>query len=67
MNKMPSDPVIDEIREIRHRISARFGHDPERLFKHYLQVQKEYRERLVDGSKAQGRLTPTPPVGRPQS
>ncbi len=31
MKKNQSDPVIDEIREIRHRISARFDHDPERL------------------------------------
>jgi len=51
MNKMPSDPVIDEIREVRHRISARFGHNPERLFEHYMQVQKEYRDRLVDRPK----------------
>ena len=28
MNPTPSDPVIDEIREVRHRISERFGHDP---------------------------------------
>ena len=52
MIKMPSDPVIEEIREVRHRISARFGHDPERLFEHYMQVQKEYQERLVDAPKA---------------
>jgi len=51
MNKMPNDPVIDEIRELRHRISARFGHNPERLFEHYMQVQKEYRDRLVDRPK----------------
>ena len=60
MNKIPSDPVIDEIREVRHRISARFGHDPERLFEHYMQVQKEYRDRLVDSPKAQDRLTEDP-------
>jgi len=65
MNKMPSDPVIDEIREVRHRISARFGHDPERLFEHYMQVQKEYQSRLVDNSKAQDRLTKET-IGRPQ-
>jgi hypothetical protein len=65
MNKMPSDPVIEEIREVRHRISARFGHDPERLFEHYLEVQKEYRDRLVDRPQAQDQLAEDP-VGRTQ-
>jgi len=65
MNKMPSDPVIEEIREVRHRISARFGHDPERLFEHYLQVQKEYQDRLVDRPQAQDRLAENP-MGRTQ-
>jgi len=36
MNAPTPDPVIDEIREVRARISARFGHDPRRLVAHYL-------------------------------
>ena len=28
MKQNLNDPVIDEIRDVRHRISARFGHDP---------------------------------------
>ena len=47
MTQAPPDPVIDEIREVRHRISERFGHDPERLLAHYLRIQEEYRDRLV--------------------
>ena len=47
MKQSHSDPVIDEIREIRHNISARFGHDPKRLVAHYAELQKRYRERLV--------------------
>ena len=31
MSQGPTDPVIDEVREIRHRISERVGHDPARL------------------------------------
>ena len=27
MKQNPSDAVIDEIREVRHRISARFDHE----------------------------------------
>lgn len=38
MTRLPPDPVIDEIREIRHQTSARFDHDPERLMEHYLEV-----------------------------
>ena len=42
-----SDPVIDEVREIRHRISARFHHDPALLVAYYTELQDQYRERLV--------------------
>ena len=43
----PSDPVIDRIREVRHRISEQFGHDTERLVAHYMEMQEQYRDRLV--------------------
>ncbi len=42
-----SDPVIDEIREVRHRISARFDHDPKRLVAYYMELQKSYQDRLI--------------------
>ncbi len=41
------DPVIDEVREARRRISARFGHDAARLVAHYIELQDRHRERLV--------------------
>jgi hypothetical protein len=47
--KSEPDPVIDEIREERHRISARFNHDPERLVAYYTELQEQYRDRLIDG------------------
>lgn len=47
MKQNRNDPVIDEIRDLRHEISARFDHDPERLVAHYAELQKRYRERLV--------------------
>ncbi len=50
MTRLPPDPVIDEIREIRRQTSARFDHDPERLMAHYLEVQREYADRVVGGS-----------------
>ena len=35
---MKDDPVIAEIRRIRHEMSDKFGHDPKRLIK-FLQEQ----------------------------
>jgi len=60
MTSPPRDPVIEEIREVRHRISARFGHDPERLFEHYLRLQEEYRDRLLSTPREGERRQPTP-------
>jgi Mg-chelatase subunit ChlI len=59
MQQNPSDPVIDEIREIRQRISARFDHDPERLVEYYQQLQQKYKDRLIDTAKASERVDPT--------
>jgi hypothetical protein len=38
---------IAAIREVRHRISERFGHDPYRLVAHLMELQKEHPEKLV--------------------
>lgn len=46
-----SDPVIDEIREIRHRISERCDHDPAKLVAYYGELQKRHRDRLVDSPR----------------
>jgi hypothetical protein len=47
MKKSENDPVINEIREVRHRISARFDHDPARLVAYYMELQKQYEDRLI--------------------
>ena len=39
--------MIDEIREVRHRISARVDHEPARLVAYYIELQKRYRDRFV--------------------
>ena len=41
------DPPIDEIRAVRHQISARFGHDPRKLVEHYIQLQRRHADRLI--------------------
>lgn len=52
MNKNLSDPVIDEIRQVRHRISARFNHDPAQLVAFYMEMQKQYQTRLIETQKS---------------
>ena len=47
MDRPTPDPVIEEIRAGRHRISARFKHDPARLVAHDIEMQRAYRDRLV--------------------
>jgi len=44
----PGDPVIDEIREVRHRISERFDHNPAKLVAYYMDFQKRYQDRLIE-------------------
>jgi hypothetical protein len=51
MRQIESDPVIDEVREIRHRISARFDHDPSRLVAYYMELQKQFEDRLLRAEK----------------
>ena len=59
MKPTQSDPVIDEIRDVRHRISARFGHDPERLIAYYMELQKQYEDRLIKAEKDAEQTEPT--------
>jgi hypothetical protein len=40
---MQPDPAIDEIREVRRKISAEFGNDPQRLVAHYMELEREAR------------------------
>jgi len=51
MEQNLSDPVIDEIREVRRRISARFAHDPAQLVAYYMELQKQYQDRLIETTK----------------
>jgi hypothetical protein len=51
MKEIRNDQPIDEIRELRRRISARFDHDPARLVAYYVKLQEQYRDRLIDTAK----------------
>lgn len=52
MNRSESDAVIDEIREVRHRISQRCDHDPDKLVAYYMELQERYRDRLIEAREA---------------
>jgi hypothetical protein len=49
-NSKHSDPVIDRIRLARHQISERFGHDTTKLVEHYMELQQQYQDQLVDSA-----------------
>lgn len=51
MEPIPIDPVIEEIREIRHRISERCNHDPAQLVAYYMKLQQRHRDRLLDSPR----------------
>ena len=44
---MPTDPVVDDVRAIRHQISAEHGHDPSRLLAYLMEQQKAYADRMI--------------------
>ena len=44
---MWNDPIIEEVRKIRHEIEAENGDDFERIFSSALEIQKRYKDRVV--------------------
>ncbi len=56
MAQTQSDPTIDEIREVRHRISAQFDHDPARLVAYYMELQKQYQANLASEREIRSKL-----------
>jgi hypothetical protein len=54
-HKGTTDTGLEEVRCVRHAISAEIGHDPKRLLDYYRRLEEEYAERLVhaqEGSMA---------------
>jgi len=48
-----SDPTIDRIRQVRHEISERFGHDPDKLVRHYMELDKQFSDRLLESDEGE--------------
>lgn len=51
-----SEEVIAEVRSARHRISARFGHDPYALVNYYIERQQQHKDRLVRATEPPEKL-----------
>jgi hypothetical protein len=47
MTERKTDTGLEEIRRVRHEISAEIGHDPKRLLEYYRKLEAEYADRLV--------------------
>jgi glycyl-tRNA synthetase alpha subunit len=45
---------IAGVRAARRRISERYGHDPKKLIEHYIEMQKQFQERLVSSGGKEG-------------
>jgi len=45
--KREEDPGIAWIRDVRHKISAEFEHDPKKLGDHLRELEKKYADRIV--------------------
>jgi len=44
---MNSEPTLTRIRKIRQRISEKYAHNPYKLVAHYMELQKQYQDRLT--------------------
>ena len=45
---MTTPPILEEVRRVRHEISAEVGHDPKRLQEYYSKIQKSVRSRTIN-------------------
>lgn len=44
---MKDDPTITLIRQVRHAISEKCGHDPKKIVEYYIDLQKTHRDRFI--------------------
>ena len=47
--------ALEQVRAARHRISKRFDHDPRKLIEYYMELQQEYKDRLVGAEEEKKR------------
>ena len=44
---MWEDPIVEEVRKVRHEIEAENGNDFERIFSSAIGIEKQYKDRVV--------------------
>jgi len=44
---MKDDPTIARIREVRHRISGKYNHDPKKIVEYYIKLQKKHKNHFL--------------------
>ena len=47
------DAIITKIREARHQISEEHAHDPQKVVAYYIELQKQYSQRLLESSQVE--------------
>ena len=47
INPIKTDEDIQDIRNIRHKISEEHGHDTKALLDHYKELEKKYADRIL--------------------
>jgi len=50
---MNSDPVIEEVRSVRRKISASYGHDIRKMIADHMKQQARYADRLITPQRPQ--------------
>ena len=53
---MVKDPIVEEVRAVRHEIEKEAGRDPDAYYQHLKTLEEKWRDRLV-------RRKPQPPLG----
>ena len=59
--KIKGDPAIEQIREVRHQISAEFDHDPDKVLAYYAEFEEKLLHergslRIRNGEPCPGKL-----------
>lgn len=49
---MEDDPIIQRIREARHRISEACNHDPYQIVRYYQKLQKKDKDRVIQAEES---------------
>ena len=51
MNEKIEPGTLERVHNARHQISEKFNHDPEKLIRYYIELQKKYNNRFAGFSE----------------